>query len=110
MITLAKLPLFSGAVAGLTTGTLYLSPLATSAFIDTCGAVLTAFCLGALLSHRKKTVVRHLNALPPRIQLKSLDHRQPKASNRYFLESVRLRWAQHTNSKPENKVHAIPYL
>jgi hypothetical protein len=99
-----KIELISDTVTGVTTGSFWLSPMTASATFGICGAILTAFCLGAFLFHRRKVVTRHLNALPPRIPLKGFDRWQPKASGGYFLDCVRLHWAQHTNFKPENKL------
>jgi hypothetical protein len=105
MIPPVKIELVSDAVAGVTTGNFWLSHMTTtSAAVDICGAILAAFCLGAFLFHRRKIVTRHLNALPPRVHLKSFDRWQPKASNDNFLGCVRLHWAQHANFKSENKL------
>jgi hypothetical protein len=107
MIPQVKIELVSDTVTGLTTGSFWSSPLTTSTAIDICGAIFAAFCLGAFLFHRRKIVTRHLNALPPRIHLKSFDRWQPKPSNSYFMGCVRLHWAQHANFKTENR---FPHL
>jgi hypothetical protein len=97
MMPPVKIELVPDTVAGITTGSFWMSPMNTSAALYICGAIFAAFCLGAFLFHRRKIETRHLNALPPRIHLKSFDRWQPKASNSYFLGCVRLHWAQHTN-------------
>jgi hypothetical protein len=74
MKPLPKMQLFSGTIVGVVVGALWLSPVATAAAVDIFGAILTAFCLGAFLFHRKKIVVRHLNALPPNIHLHVSGH------------------------------------
>src|SRR6267154_616647 len=103
MIPSVKIQLVSRAVAEVTTGNFGLPSMTISTAVDIGGAILTAFCLGALLSRRGKIVTRHLNALPPRIHLKNFDRWQPKASKGAFLGCVRLQWAQHANFKSENK-------
>ena len=69
-----KIQLFSGAVVGVIVGALWLSPMAASAAVDVCAAILTAFGLGAFLFRQKKIVVRHLNALPPHVHLHLSGH------------------------------------